>query len=331
MLEKVRASAISSLTASTKDMTEAGSQEVLLKAGALQNAILNSANLAIIATDETGVIQLFNVGAEHMLGYTALEVVNKRTPAELSDPQELSARAIALGRELTTTITPGFEALVCKAARGSEDAYALTYIRKDGRRFPAMLSVTALRNAQDSIIGYLLLGTDNTQRRQTEELLHQNRDTLFNFIENAPFGVYVVDAQFRMCQASAISLNVFSSVHPLIGRDFEEIVGAVWTDPFASEVLARFRHTLETGEPYVAPSTVELRKDIPGVESYDWKIHRITLPNGQFGVVCYFYDVTERKLAEDALRASEAFNRSIIKSSLDCIKVLDLQGNLLSM
>ena len=172
---------------------------------------------------------------------------------------------------------------------------------------------------------------DITERKRAGELLRSNHDTFFDLIENAPFGVYVVDSQFLMCQASAVSLNVFSSVDPLLGRDFEEIVRAVWTDPFASETLAHFRHTLETGEPYVAPSTTELRKDTPDLESYDWKIQRVTLPSGQFGVVCYFYDVTERKLAEDALRERDAFTRSIITSSQDCIKVLDLKGNLLSM
>ena len=172
---------------------------------------------------------------------------------------------------------------------------------------------------------------DITERKRAEERLRTNHDTFFHLIENAPFGVYVVDSQFRMCQASAVSLAVFSNLQPLVGRDFEEIVRAVWTDPFASEVLARFRHTLETGAPYVAPSTTELRKDIPDIESYDWKIQRIALPDGQFGVVCYFYDVTERKLAEDALRESDSFTRSIIKSSPDCIKVLDLEGNLLSI
>ena len=172
---------------------------------------------------------------------------------------------------------------------------------------------------------------DITERKRAEQRLRSNRDTFFHVIENAPFGVYVVDAQFRMCQASAVTLNVFSNVQPLIGRDFQEIVRAVWTEPFATETLGRFRHTLDTGEPYVAPSTSELRKDIPGLESYDWKIQRITLPDGQLGVVCYFYDVTERKLAEDALRERDAFTRSIIESSPDCIKVLDLEGNLLSM
>src|SRR5476651_742841 len=143
-------------------------EEAVLKAGALQNAIFNSANFWSIATDAKGVIQIFNVGAERMLGYTAAEVMNKITPADISDPQELIARAEALSAELGTPITPGFEALVFKASRGIEDIYELAYIRKDGSRFPAVVSVTALRDAQDAIIGYLLIGTDNTARKLVE-------------------------------------------------------------------------------------------------------------------------------------------------------------------
>jgi signal transduction histidine kinase/ActR/RegA family two-component response regulator len=146
-------------------------KEVLLKTGALQNAIFNSANFSSIATDERGVIQIFNVGAERMLGYVAADVINKITPADISDPQEVIARAAALSAELATTITPGFQALVFKASRGIEDIYELTYIRKDGSRFPAVVSVTALRDDHGAIIGYLLIGTDNTARKQAEEAL----------------------------------------------------------------------------------------------------------------------------------------------------------------
>jgi PAS domain S-box-containing protein len=143
-------------------------EEALLKAGALQSAIFNSANFSSIATDARGVIQIFNVGAEHMLGYAAADVMNKITPADISDPWEVVARAAALSTELGTTITPGFEALVFKASRGIEDIYELTYIRKDGSRFPAVVSVTALRDDEGAIIGYLLIGTDNTARKQVE-------------------------------------------------------------------------------------------------------------------------------------------------------------------
>ncbi len=140
----------------------------LLKAEALQTAIFNSAMFSKIATDAQGVIQIFNVGAEHMLGYAAVDVMNKITPADISDPQELILRARALSLELGTEIAPGFEALVFKATRGIEDIYELTYIRRDGSRFPAVVSVTALRDAQGLIIGYLLIGTDNTARKQAE-------------------------------------------------------------------------------------------------------------------------------------------------------------------
>ena len=149
-------------------ITERRREEALLTAGALQKAIFNSANFSSIATDAKGVIQIFNVGAERMLGYTAAEVMNKITPAEISDPQEVIARAKTLSLELATPIAPGFEALVFKASRGIEDIYELTYIRKDGSRFPAVVSVTALRDDQDAIIGYLLIGTDNTARKDVE-------------------------------------------------------------------------------------------------------------------------------------------------------------------
>ncbi|WP_223164929.1 PAS domain-containing protein, partial [Massilia mucilaginosa] len=135
----------------------------------MQDAIFNSANFSSIATDAQGVIQIFNVGAERMLGYAAADVVDLITPAAFSDPQEVIARAAALSAELDTPIAPGFEALVFKASRGIEDIYELTYICKNGNRQPAVVSVTALRDAGGTIIGYLLIGTDNTARKNAEQ------------------------------------------------------------------------------------------------------------------------------------------------------------------
>src|SRR5258705_521813 len=151
---------MSGKTSIPETVTDAQRQEALLKTGALQYAIFNSANFSSIATDARGVIQIFNVGAERMLGYTAAEVTNKINPTDIHDPQEVIARAKALSLELGTPITPGFEALVFKASRGIEDIYELTYSRKDGTRFPALVSVTALRDVHDAIIGYLLIGSD---------------------------------------------------------------------------------------------------------------------------------------------------------------------------
>jgi PAS domain S-box-containing protein len=158
----------SGLTLASQMSARKQAEQVQLDAGALQSAIFNSANFSSIATDAKGVIQIFNVGAERMLGYTAAEVMNTITPADISDPQEVITRARALSAELATPIAPGFEALVFKASRGIEDIYELTYIRKDGSRFPAVVSVTALRDAHDVIIGYLLIGTDNTARKLIE-------------------------------------------------------------------------------------------------------------------------------------------------------------------
>src|SRR5437588_7352309 len=166
-----------------------------IKAGALQRAIFNSANYSSIATDAKGVIQIFNVGAERMLGYTAAEVMNKITPADISDPQEVIARAKALSIELGTPITPGFEALVFKASRGIEDIYELTYFRKDGSRFPAVVSVTALRDAQGGIIGYLLIGTDNTARKQAEDALLKAGQLQRAIFNSANFSSIATDAK----------------------------------------------------------------------------------------------------------------------------------------
>jgi signal transduction histidine kinase/AmiR/NasT family two-component response regulator len=173
MVKKRKDSVVLDDASKADGTTEVRRQKALLKTGALQNAILTSANFAIIATDEKGVIQLFNSGAEHMLGYRAAEVVNKITPNDLHDPQEVLARAQALSLELATPITPGFEALAFKASRGIEDIYELTYVRKDGSRFPAIVSITALRDDYGEIIGYLKIATDNSVRHQVELELHR--------------------------------------------------------------------------------------------------------------------------------------------------------------
>src|SRR5678809_800710 len=167
----------------------------LLKIGALQDAIFNSAYFSSIATDEKGVIQIFNVGAERMLGYTAAEVVNKITPADISDPQEVIARAKALSVELGTAITPGFDALVFKASRGIEDIYELTYVCKDRSRLPAVVSVTALRDADSEIIGYLLIGTDNTARKRAEEALLKAGALQSAIFNSANFSSIATDAK----------------------------------------------------------------------------------------------------------------------------------------
>ena len=213
-------------------------EEALLKAGALQSAIFNSANFSSIATDAKGVIQIFNVGAERMLGYAAADVMNKITPADISDPQEVIARATALSTEFSTPIAPGFEALVFKASRGIEDIYELTYFRKDGSRFPAVVSITALRDANDAIIGYLLIGTDNTARKQIEEerrkLDQRLRDQHFytrSLIESNIDALMTTDPR-------GIITDVNKQMESLTGCTRDELIGAPFKNYFTDSARA---------------------------------------------------------------------------------------------
>ncbi|MBI5611162.1 MAG: PAS domain S-box protein [Deltaproteobacteria bacterium] len=217
--------------------------DALLTADALQAAILNSASFSSIATDANGVIQIFNAGAERMLGWSAAEVVNRITPAEISDPDELVARATSLSRQFATPIAPGFEALVFKAARGIEDIYELTQIRRDGSQFPAVVSVTALRDPGDAIIGYLLVGTDNTVRKQIEDerakLDERLRDQHFyarSLIESNIDALMTTDLR-------GIITDLNTQTEALTGRTRDELIGApfksCFTDPQRAEACIR--------------------------------------------------------------------------------------------
>ena len=278
-------------------------EEALLEAGALQSAIFNSANFSSIATDEKGVIQIFNVGAERMLGYTAAEVMNKITPADISDPQEVIARAKALSAELGTTITPGFEALVFKASRGIEDIYELTYIRKDGSRFPAIVSVTALRDAQGGIIGYLLIGTDNTARKQVEAermLLDQRvRDQQFytrSLIESNIDALITTDPR-------GIITDVNKQMEALTGCTRDELIGAPFKDYFTDPERAEAGIKLVLGEGKVTDYelTARARDGKETVVSYNATTFHDRDRKLQ-GVFAAARDVTERKRYEQSLQ-----------------------------
>ena len=278
-------------------------EDALAKAGALQNAIFNSANFSSIATDARGVIQIFNVGAERMLGYTAAEVVNKITPADISDPQEVIVRAEVLSAELGTRITPGFEALVFKATRGIEDIYELTYFRKDGSRFPAVVSVTALRDDQDVIIGYLLIGTDNTARKQVEEermkLDQRLRDQHFytrSLIESNIDALMTTDPR-------GVITDVNKQTEALTGCTRDELIGApfknYFTDPVRAE--AGIRRVLNEGKVTNYELTARARDGKLTVVSYNaTTFHdRDRVLQGVFAAA---RDVTELKQFEHELQ-----------------------------
>ncbi len=304
-LRDAQGTIIGYLLIGTDNTARKQAEAALLKAGALQSAIFNSANFSSIATDAKGVIQIFNVGAERMLGYTAAEVMNKITPADISDPREVIDRAEALSMELGTPITPGFEALVFKASRGIEDIYELTYIRKDGSRFPAVVSVTALRDAQDGIIGYLLIGTDNTARKQIEEerkkLDQRLRDQQFytrSLIESN------VDALMTTDPVGIIS-DVNKQMEALTGCTRDELIGApfksYFTDPGRAE--AGIKRVLNENKVTNYELTARARDGTETIVSYNATTFYDRDRNLQ-GVFAAARDVTERKLLDAVLQQS---------------------------
>ncbi|WP_229413628.1 hybrid sensor histidine kinase/response regulator [Massilia violaceinigra] len=289
----------------TDNTARKNAEQALVRAGALQAAIFNSANFSSIATDARGVIQIFNVGAEKMLGYAAADVVDRITPADISEPDEVVARAASLSDELDTPIAPGFEALVFKASRGIEDIYELTYIRKDGSRFPAVVSVTALRDADGAIIGYLLIGTDNTARKRVEAeqaLLDQSlRDQQFytrSLIESN------IDALMTTDPHGIIS-DVNHQMEKLTGCTRDELIGApfknYFTDPGRAE--AGIKRVLAAGKVTNYELTARARDGKETVVSYNATTFH-DRDRKLRGVFAAARDVTERQHFEQAMQAN---------------------------
>src|SRR3989441_4352028 len=340
MSEEIHSSAfLDGDTGKAEAIIEVRREAALLKTGALQNAIFNSANFSSIATDEKGVIQIFNVGAERMLGYTAADVMNKITPADISDPQEVVARAQALSLELATPITPGFEALVFKASRGIEDIYELTYIRKDGSRFGAVVSVTALRDAQETIIGYLLIGTDNTARQQAEEALLQAGALQSAIFNSANFSSIATDEKGV--------IQIFNvGAERMLGYTAAEVINKITpadiSDP--QQVIARAKAlSIELATPITPGFEALVFTASRGIEDI-YELTYISKDGSRFpaivsvtalrddrgaiiGYLLIGTDNTARKLAEEKLRWTEEGFRLMVESVTDAaIVMLDPEG-----
>jgi PAS domain S-box-containing protein len=344
-LRDAQGAIIGFLLIGTDNTARKQAEEALLKAGALQSAIFNSANFSSIATDAKGVIQIFNVGAERMLGYTAAEVMNKITPADISDPQEVIARAEALSLELGTPITPGFEALVFKASRGIEDIYELTYFRKDGSRFPAIVSVTALRDAQENIIGYLLIGTDNTARKEAEEALLQAGALQSAIFNSANFSSIATDAKgvIQIFNVGAERMLGYTAAEVT-----DKITPADISDP--QELIARANAlSAELGTPIKPGFEALVFKASRGIEDiYELTYFRkdgsrfpavvsvTALRDAQGAIIGFLLigtDNTARKQVEaeqkrldQRLRDQQFYTRSLIESNIDALMTTDPAG-----
>jgi PAS domain S-box-containing protein len=312
-----------------------------LKSSALQDAISKSVNFSSLATDEQGIIQIFNAGAEHLLGYRADEVLGKLTPADIADPLEIIALACAVSIELGSKIPPGFAALVSKAARGFEAIYELTYICKDGSRLPSVVSVTALRDVPQSIIGFLFVGINNTVRKQVElerlDLIENQRHTnkqlqrinttlqaseerLAVTLNSIGDAVIATDKTGRVTLMNPLAEKLTGwLLSEAIGRPVAEVFKIISKETRQGATIPVI-DTLANGTIQgLANHTILIAKNSKECDIAD-SCAPIRDPDGQvIGAVLVFRDVTEKYVVEQALRDGSALIQTILATVVDSI------------
>jgi PAS domain S-box-containing protein len=291
---------VSRIVAVSRDVTERKRAD---EAVARLAAIVESSHDALFGEDLDGIITSWNSGAEQIFGYRAEEIVGtsimRLMPADQQAAEQDLQRQIVAG-ELGGT-------------------FETVRRTKEGKEFPASITIAPLKDAAGKVIGTSRVLRDITERTQAEEARRENAELFSSLIAQAPMGTFVVDAQFRIRQVNAEALPAFGSLHPLIGRSYQEVVEILWGPEVSDPILRAFRNTLETGERYISPPFTKQRQDIGIEQTYEWETQRVKLPEGQHGVVCYFHEVTEsaqaaRNLAEaqrQLLQHSERLEQTV--------------------
>ena len=289
---------------SVEDITERKRTEAAM---AHLAAVVTSSGDSILTQDLNGVISSWNRGAELLFGYTEHEVVGQSVTTFIP-PDRLDEHYSILDQ-------------ICRG--GPTKNYETVRQKKDGTLIDVSMTVSPLKNEQGQIIGASKIARDITEHKRLQIAQKANNarfETLFN---SSPVGIYLVDAEMRFRLVNRQARPVFGNIGDLIGRDFVEVVRLVWPRDSADDIIRRFRHTLETGESYTASGFSEERNDRKVREYYDWQIHRMALPDGQHGVVCYFVDISARVIAEEKLHASEALYRRLFETAKDGVLILD--------
>ncbi|MDZ4658385.1 MAG: PAS domain-containing protein [Bythopirellula sp.] len=222
-------------------------------------------------------------------------------PAEvLEQKSDAAALEWAAGQ---TADPAGFLARVASIYDHPEAQVREELAMKDGRVYERCGSPIRTGEAR---LGWVWTFRDITERKQTEEELRLSAELLDNVIDRSPTGFYIVDADFRISHVNAdAQARAFRNVNPAIGRRLDDTMRVLWPEPLATEIIDIFRHTLDTGESYRSPGLVSPRADLGTVETYEWQLDRITMPDGRYAVVCYFYDTTRLLQAEALARESE--------------------------
>ncbi len=273
-------------------------------------AIVSSSTDAIYSKDMADNVTSWNAGAERMFGYSANEIVGQ-TALSLVPTEKRAEEA-----ELILRVGSG------------ETLQAVETVRqcKDGTQLEVSITPSPIKNQAGDIVGISKIVRDISVRKKVERLLLKANESLSHLVNNSPFGIFTVDADFRLAQVSVGARKVLSNVNPLIGRDFGETQHVIWPEALAREFIERFQHTLSTGEPYHAPDIVGTRHDTQQLVAYDWKIERMLLPDGRLGVVCHFYDLSDRQNFEAALRESEQRFRGTFQNASVGIAHVGLDG-----
>src|SRR5690349_21022443 len=292
----------------TKKQARSRIESELREASELQRAILDAANYTIISVSPEGVIRSVNATAERWLGYSPEEICGKTTPAIFHDQSEVERRAKSLSQELGVTIEPGFEVFVAKARLGVPDENEWTYVRRDGSRFPVMLSVTALRNSNDEITGFLGIGSDISAKKEAEQALRDSEKRYRDLVDNSLglIGAHDMDGTFLMVNPATARVLGYEPSE-LIGRNMTEVL-VPSVRPMFQEYLGRIRRNgtdsgllkmlTKDGEERVWEYR-NIRYDESGKPSY---------------VLGHAHDITERRRAERRLAVQHATTRILAES-----------------
>ncbi|HEY3731086.1 MAG TPA: ATP-binding protein [Steroidobacteraceae bacterium] len=142
-------------------------------------------------------------------------------------------------------------------------------------------------------------------RQQSEEALRARTAQFQTLLNQAPLGVFLVDANLKIREINPVAHNNFGGQEDLVGADYDELAHRLWAQAAADEMVQRVRHTLATGEAHLIAEAAEQRQGRPDTEHYEWQLHRTTLPDGRFGVMCYFRDISVQVRAREALQAAD--------------------------
>jgi len=310
------------------DITEQYEVEQSLRSTTtLQRAILDGANYMLISTDLEGTINTFNRAAERMTGYSAAEVVGKETPALIHDAEEIERHGKELSAELSINPEPGgeFYFFTTKARMNNSDEREWTIVRRDKTRFPALMSVTATRDSNGEVTGYLAIGSDISERVEAENALRESEEKNRELIENASDIIYTLDMSGNFTSFNRVG-------EKLLGYTRAELLRMKIADVISPENAERVHQGIvNSGGAELPNFELEVFTRDGGTVTLDITSRLIFRDGEPIGYQGIGRDITRRKEAEIQLKNSEEFNRSIFENSPDCVKVLELDGTLHSM